>query len=75
MKLIARITTLFGIVISGIYLISNGWNFAGITALLSFSAAFAATFIFSSKTSVSMSQKTGNNSTAYQSGHDINIKE
>jgi hypothetical protein len=56
-------------------LISNGWNFAGITALLSFSAAFAATFIFSSKTSVSMSQKTGNNSTAYQSGHDINIKE
>jgi hypothetical protein len=73
MKLIAQITTLIGILISGAYAYINNYAFEGVVALLSFLAVFSATFFFSNKKE--MSQTTGDNSKAYQSGRDINIKD
>ena len=73
MKLFSLLVTLVGILVSGYYSYLNDFSFEGVVAFLSFLAAFAATFFFGK--SSNMSQKVGNNSKAYQSGRDINIKE
>lgn len=73
MKLFSQFVTLAGILMSGFYSYANEYSFEGVAAFLSFLAAFAATFFFG-KTS-NMSQQVGNNSKAYQSGRDMNIKE
>jgi hypothetical protein len=73
MKLFSQLITLVGIFISGYYSYVNDNSFEGAVAFLSFLAAFSATFFFGR--SSSMSQQVGNDSKAYQSGRDINIKE
>jgi len=73
MKLFSHLVTLVGIFISGYYSYVNDYSFEGVVAFLSFLAAFAATFFFGRR--ANMSQQVGNNSKAYQSGRDINIKE
>lgn len=73
MKLFSQLVTLVGILVSGYYSYLNDFIFEGIVAFLSFLAAFTATFFFGK--SSNMSQKVGDNSKAYQSGRDINIKE
>jgi len=73
MKLFSQLITLVGISISGYYSYVNDYSFEGVVAFLSFLAGFSATFIFGR--SSSMSQQVGNDSKAYQSGRDINIKE
>ena len=73
MKFFSQLVTLVGIFISGFYSYLNNYSFEGVVAFLSFLAAFAATFFF--RKNSSMSQKVGDNSKAYQSGRDINIKE
>ncbi|MCT8863987.1 hypothetical protein [Shewanella xiamenensis] len=73
MKLFSQLITLVGILVSGFYSYANEYSFEGVVAFLSFLAAFAATFFFGKNSN--MSQQVGNNSKAYQSGRDINIKE
>jgi len=73
MKLFSQLVTLIGIFISGYYSYLNDYSFEGVVAFLSFLAAFTTTFFFGK--SSDMSQQTGSNSKAYQSGRDINIKE
>ncbi len=73
MKVFAQITTIVGILLSGIYSYMNNFGFDGVIAFLSFLAAFSATFFFGK--SSHMAQTVGKNSKAYQSGRDINIKE
>ena len=73
MKILAQISTLIGLIVSGIYSYFNNFCFEGIVALLSFTAAFASTFFFGN--SSKMQQKLGGNSKGYQAGRDINIKE
>lgn len=76
MKVFAQIVGLVGIIISGAYLYSKGYNFEGIMGLLASSGAFAATFFFSTSGSINkMNQTTGANSESYQAGRDINIKK
>jgi hypothetical protein len=74
MKLAAQIISLVGIAISALYSYLKGWPFEGVTALLGFCGTYISTF-FMSAPSGSMSQKTGDNSNAYQSGRDININK
>lgn len=75
MKLIIQLASLLGIIISASYLYRNSWDFAGGTTLLSFIALFAGSFFLfkQNKKPVNQSQKVGKNSTAYQSGGDMNI--
>lgn len=73
MKIFAQFITIVGIVLSGIYSYINDFSFDGIVAFISFLAAFSATFFFGKN--ASMTQTVGDNSKAYQSGRDINIKE
>ncbi|QYJ93152.1 hypothetical protein [Shewanella spartinae] len=73
MKLFSQLVTIAGILISGFYSYLNDYSFEGIVAFISFLAAFSATFFFGN--SSKMTQQVGDNSKAYQSGRDINIKE
>jgi hypothetical protein len=73
MKIFSQLVTVIGILISGFYSYMSGYSFEGIVAFISFLAAFSATFFFGK--SAKMNQQVGDNSKAYQSGRDINIKE
>ncbi|ARR51129.1 hypothetical protein ETN89_17695 [Photobacterium damselae subsp. damselae] len=73
MKLFSQLVTIVGILISGFYSYLNDYSFEGVVAFISFLAAFSATFFFGN--SSKMNQQVGDNSKAYQSGRDINIKE
>jgi hypothetical protein len=73
MKLFSQIITMIGVLLSASYVYFNGCSFEGIAAVLSFLAAFSATFFFGKDSK--MAQTVGDNSKAYQSGRDINVKE
>ncbi len=76
MKLIIQLVTLIGAIVSAAFLYKHGWDFTAGTAMLSFVGTFAGSFfLFKPKEMklLSQSQKVGNNSTAYQSGGDMNI--
>lgn len=75
MKIFAQIISVLGIILTGVYSYINNYPFEGITGLLTFLVAFASTFFMSNANAKSMSQNVGDNSKAYQSGRDINIKE
>ena len=73
MKIFAQIISVIGIILTGVYSYLNNYPFEGITGFLTFLVAFTSTFFMSNEKS--MSQNVGDNSKAYQSGRDINIKE
>lgn len=75
MRLIVQIVSVIGMLISMLYLYNHNWDFAALTALLSFIAIFGGSFYLSKavQKSAKLTQKVGDNSTAYQSNGDMNI--
>ncbi len=57
MKRKVKITSMIGVIASGINLLVNGWHIVSIIALAMFALIFEATFHFSSKPPESMSQE------------------
>ena len=57
MKRKVKITSMIGVIASGINLLVNGWHIVSIIALVMFALIFEATFHFSSKPPESMSQE------------------
>ncbi|HEX5056681.1 MAG TPA: hypothetical protein VFX02_09305 [Gammaproteobacteria bacterium] len=73
MKKLAQASSVFGALVSLMYIVIWASDFASITAFLSFIGVFASTFFFSEKENSKQQQSIGDNSTGYQAGRDIKI--